>query len=140
MPLLTGNVISTLSQSNVSVECQRLHQQSTRRVLEGWPPIDLLFTMLRLFFLFCETDNCQDTFLHRSNFSICIFCLPQATVRERGLMSEYKAARNTALQTSVALEQQQRPSRKSNTLRAKDQPQTRGNFHQHTMLSHCLVL
>ncbi|XP_029547257.1 coiled-coil alpha-helical rod protein 1 isoform X1 [Salmo trutta] len=49
-----------------------------------------------------------------------------ATVRERGLMSEYKAARTTALQTSVALEeQQQRPSRKSNTLRAKDQPQTR---------------
>nr|XP_046162419.1 coiled-coil alpha-helical rod protein 1 isoform X4 [Oncorhynchus gorbuscha] len=51
-----------------------------------------------------------------------------ATVRERGLMSEYKAARNTALQTSVALEQQQRPSRKSNTLRAKDQPQTRDSL------------
>eukprot|EP00063_Salmo_salar_P018301 XP_013993136.1 PREDICTED: coiled-coil alpha-helical rod protein 1 [Salmo salar] len=52
-----------------------------------------------------------------------------ATVRERGLMSEYKAARTTALQTSVALkEQQQRPSRKSNTLRAKDQPQTRDSL------------
>ncbi|XP_055727234.1 coiled-coil alpha-helical rod protein 1 isoform X3 [Salvelinus fontinalis] len=51
------------------------------------------------------------------------------TVRERGLMSEYKAARTTAQQTSVALEeQQQRPSRKSNTLRAKNQPQTRDSL------------
>ncbi|CAB1316330.1 unnamed protein product [Coregonus sp. 'balchen'] len=46
------------------------------------------------------------------------------TVRERGLMSEYEAARTTALQTSVALEEQQRPSGKSNTLKAKDKPQT----------------
>ncbi|XP_041741732.1 coiled-coil alpha-helical rod protein 1 isoform X2 [Coregonus clupeaformis] len=51
-----------------------------------------------------------------------------ATVRERGLMSEYKAARTTALQTSVALEEQQRPLRKSNTLRAKDKPQTRDSL------------
>ncbi|KAK6317064.1 hypothetical protein J4Q44_G00124640 [Coregonus suidteri] len=39
-------------------------------------------------------------------------------------MSEYEAARTTALQTSVALEEQQRPSGKSNTLKAKDKPQT----------------
>lgn len=60
-------------------------------------------------------------------------------------MSEYKAAWTTALQTSVALEeqqqqQQQRPSGKNNTLKAKDKLQTGGNFHLHTILSHCLFI
>ncbi|KAL0994295.1 hypothetical protein UPYG_G00120350 [Umbra pygmaea] len=49
-----------------------------------------------------------------------------ATVREKGLVTEYKAARTNTLLSSVALKEQQKSSGKSRSLRAK--PQTRDSL------------
>lgn len=71
-------------QSNVSVECQRLHQQPTRRVLEGWPLRDLLFTMLRKFKKIVKLTTIK-TLSYTDPFSVFVYFASHRRLYVRGV-------------------------------------------------------